>query len=216
MFQKLKKINRDLAPILVSLAALYVAYNSYLISENQLAISQVAVEPHFYVSEIALIEEKTRSVYEREIKVFNIGAPVANISTGVTSFYELDDAGTIGKQWIPINGYYYGSFRTGEPKGLIATHKGVDNATKDFNATFTAFRPKNAPYVHIELNNVVYVSYTTFDDIVKNVCFFNSKKISCVEAELYKKFEMSNSIELTGLTYSKLIEKYNKSLKQDT
>ncbi len=112
ILSKVKEFFKEWMPLIVSIAALYVSYNSYKVSENQLSVSRVSVEPHFYVDEIPLIDEKTGSVYERELKVFNIGSPVANIKTTVRTFYEVDDFGQIGKKLIPLNGYYYASFPT--------------------------------------------------------------------------------------------------------
>ncbi len=125
ILSKVKEFFKEWMPLIVSIAALYVSYNSYKVSENQLSVSRVSVEPHFYVDEIPLIDEKTGSVYERELKVFNIGSPVANIKTTVRTFYEVDDFGQIGKKLIPLNGYYYASFP------IAASRKDLLQPTKE-------------------------------------------------------------------------------------
>ncbi len=208
ILSKVKEFFKEWMPIIVSIAALYVSYNSYKISENQLSVSRVSVEPHFYVDEIPLIDEKTGSVYERELKVFNIGSPVANIKTTVRTFYEVDDFGQVGKKLIPLSGYYYASFPTGEPEGLIATHKGYENATKDFDATFIQFRGNNPNELQVELKNIVYISYMSFEGLNKQVCFLNSTQIDCEVVSSYKSLLNRSYLELEGLTYQKLVEVY--------
>ncbi|MGY6417318.1 hypothetical protein [Vibrio parahaemolyticus] len=208
ILSKVKEFFKEWMPIIVSIAALYVSYNSYKISENQLSVSRVSVEPHFYVDEIPLIDEKTGSVYERELKVFNIGSPVANIRTTVRTFYEVDDFGQVGKKLIPLSGYYYASFPTGEPEGLIATHKGYENATKDFDATFIQFRGNNSNELQVELKNIVYISYMSFEGLNKQVCFLNSTQIDCEVVSSYKSLFNRSYLELEGLTYQKLVEVY--------
>ncbi|HFQ5397130.1 TPA: hypothetical protein ACGUON_000774 [Vibrio vulnificus] len=210
ILNKFKEFFKEWMPLIVSIAALYVSYNSYKISENQLSVSRVSVEPHFYVDEIPLIDEKTGSVYERELKVFNIGSPVANIKTTVRTFYEVDDFGQIGKKLIPLNGYYYASFPTGEPEGLIATHKGYENATKDFDATFIHFRGNYPNYLQVELKNIVYISYMSFEGLNKQVCFLNSMQIDCELVSSYKSLFNQSHLELEGLTYRKLVEVYER------
>jgi len=204
---------KEMAPVIVSVAALIVAYQSYRISENQLAISTVRVQPHFYVDEVAIYDEKAESWTERELKVFNIGAPVANIRPMINSFYKINDYKDVGEKWIPINGYYFAAFRTGEPKGKISTHKGYKNAAKNFNATFIQFRDNNSEYIDIVLKHIVFISYLSFDGIDKHVCFLDKLRVNCSDVSQHKQIDASNVIELNDLTYKKLIKKYH-SLKE--
>lgn len=195
-------------PVVVSIAALIVAYSSYLIAQSQLFVATIAVEPHFYVDEVPLYDEATKSWDERELKVFNVGAPVANISTGVNTFYKINDYGDIGEKWIPLSGYYYASFRTGEPKGKLSTHKGMKNSEKDFKATFIHFRSQNADYVDIELMHIVFISYRAFDGAKKEVCFLNEGLVDCISVKEYRRKSIGSPIDIKGLTYKKLITKY--------
>lgn len=198
---------KESAPFLVSAAALLVSYNSYLISQNQLLVSTKSVEPHFYVSEVPLYDEKTKTWFERELKVFNIAAPVANVSTSVKSYYKVNDYGEIGEKWIPLIGYYYASFATGEPTGLLTTFKGMNNATKDFNATFVAYRDSNSKYYNIEIEHIVYINYQAFDGVIRKVCFRNQILVECNTVNDYLVSEYS-PLELNDLTYKQLISKY--------
>ncbi len=189
------------------MAALMVAYNSYVISQNQLLISTKGVEPHFYVSEVPLYDEKTKSWYERELKVFNIAAPVANVNISVRSYYKINDYGEYGERWIPLSGYYYASFATGEPTGLLSTFKGMNNATKDFNATFVAYRDNNSDYHNVELEHMTYIDYQAYDGAKREVCFRNQVLVECSIVNGYRSSEAA-PLELDGLTYEKLISKY--------
>lgn len=195
-------------PVVVSVAALVVAYNSYLISQSQLSVATIGVEPHFYIDEVPLYDETTKSWHERELKIFNVGAPVANINTSVNTFYKVNDYGEIGEKWIPLSGYYYVSFRTGEPKGKLSTHIGMKNAEKDFNVTFINYRNQNSDYVDIELMHVVFISYRSFDGTKKEVCFLNEKLVDCISVNEYRRKASDMPLDLDGLTYKKLIAKY--------
>jgi len=196
-------------PLIVSIAALIVAYNSYLISQSQLNVATIGVEPHFYVDEVPIYDEKTSSWHERELKIFNVGAPAANISTSVNTFYKVKDYGEIGEKLIPLSGYYYASFRTGEPKGKLSTHIGKKNAEKDFKATFMHFRDHNSDYVDIQLMHAVFVSYRAFDGVRKEVCFLDQRLVECESMNKYRRRITDSPLELDGLTYKKLIAKYS-------
>lgn len=211
MCKKILIIFKKITPVLVSVAALIVAYYSYVISENQLFVSTIGVEPHFYVDDVPLYDEKAQSWNEHELKIFNVGAPVANIRTTVNSFYLVDDLKEKGKKWIPIIGYYYASFRTGEPTGKITTHKGYNNADKDFRATQAIYRDQNDSYIFIELKHVVFISYRSFNGVSKQVCFMDTSLVDCSDVENLK--EPSNYLKLDGLTYEKLIERYHETEK---
>lgn len=202
-------------PLIVSIAALIVAYNSYLISQSQLNVATIGVEPHFYVDEVPIYDEKRSSWHERELKVFNVGAPAANISTSVNTFYKVKDYGEIGEKLIPLSGYYYASFRTGEPKGKLSTHIGKKNAEKDFKATFMHFRDENSDYIDIQLMHAVFVSYRAFSGARKEVCFLNQRLVECETMNIYRRRLTGSPLELDGLTYKKLIAKYEQ-FKTDT
>ena len=208
MCKKIIYLSKNFMPLIVSVAALIVAYNSYSIAQSQLNVATIGVEPHFYVDEVPIYDEATKSWHERELKIFNVGAPAANISTNVSTFYKVNGYGEIGERLIPLSGYYYAVFRTGEPKGKLSTHIGRKNAEKDFNATFTHFRDKNSEYVDIQLMHAVFVSYRAFNGDKKEVCFLGQRLVECKSMNKYRQSPTDSRLELDGLTYQKLIAKY--------
>lgn len=211
MTNEVKDFFREWLPAIVSISALVVAFFSYQISKNQLKISTVSVEPHFYIAEVPLYDEIKKFWYERELKIFNIGHPVANIETNIQSFYKVDDSGDIGEKWIPISGYYYANFPTGEPSRIITTYKGQNNATHDHEARFNYNRENGNSFLNIELIHFTEISYKKFDGKDSMLCFLNEKVTSCNDNILLNSKD-SEPLKLQGLTYENIVAMYNSEI----
>ncbi|MGU5759639.1 hypothetical protein [Aeromonas hydrophila] len=205
---KTKDYLRELTHVIVSAAAIFISYQSYIISKNQLAVSNVSVEPHFYIDSIPVLNPTNNELIEEKLIIYNIGAPAANIKTTIRTFYELNSTKPSTKIWIPLDGYYLASVPTKNPRGIIATHIGDKNSTKDYELTVNYSGEDIQDDITISLKQVAYISYITFDDEEKNVCFLNMRKTNCDNVAPYKELMYKDRVDINKVTYKELIEKY--------
>ncbi|KAB7710346.1 hypothetical protein GBN32_10800 [Plesiomonas shigelloides] len=129
-----------IAPVLISIAALFVSVSSFILTNQQLNLAKVEHQPNFYLKESYLFDSEKGFANETELRIINSGAEVSNFNKKVISFLELEFYADKGRHisHIPVYGYYDTTFKETEPKGEIALIKGHMN-----NSIFNDLYKKN-------------------------------------------------------------------------
>lgn len=124
-----------LAPVLLSLAATFIAFASYLISrhmrqvgKDQFRVMAAGLEPHFVLQKEIRMDDKDFGCSEWLI-VWNIGAPVHDIDVDPLAFIEVPYRvnGKIQTMIIHLRGYYYLTRSAQSHSGEISHHSGHQN-----------------------------------------------------------------------------------------
>ncbi|MCR9966069.1 hypothetical protein [Vibrio antiquarius] len=198
-----------LAPVLLGVAAVLVSISSYMLTEKQLRVASLEAEPHFYLKEVYLYDEKLKKAYEQELRIFNSGAGISKFDASLSTMVEVEFYNKQGKQieYIPLYGYYNGWYPSSEPKGELTLIKGHLNNEKFFDVIWALNDPeftKKNGIVFLRLRHAVEIEY-------ENMLGESGKKYfvdhSSVTKEQYASF-MSNLEPLKAINLSDLNIEY--------
>lgn len=153
-----------IAPVLISIAALFVSVSSFILTNQQLNLAKVEHQPNFYLKESYLFDSEKGFANETELRIINSGAEVSNFNKKVISFLELEFYADKGRHisHIPVYGYYDTTFKETEPKGEIALIKGhMNNSIFNdlYKKTSTQEFRKKYGNVFIRMKHAVHISY---------------------------------------------------------
>ncbi len=202
--KRISMLFKDIMPLVVSVGVAIITYYTYVISTNQLKVARVAVEPHFYVTEQYSVDGDGVAK-DHILKVFNVGAPVANISATVTSILDVNDYGEIRQRFIPISGYYRFIFWEGVPEGLIVSFK--RNGDLAIIGELIGKSSSIEDYLEVNLTHAVFIAYQSYDGENIEKCFLGNKSIECEAVQAYRKGSI-NFVELSSLNHKKLMGIY--------
>lgn len=106
------------------IASVFVAVAANNVSESQLEIAKIQLEPLIFISE-KYLQDDTGVATETFLEINNAGAPVYGFSVDTRTFYTVSTSSeTI---WIPVNGYYYATFELDAVDGKLAEVRGLNN-----------------------------------------------------------------------------------------
>ncbi len=196
---------------LLGVAAIAVAWASYLVSESQLRVSEIATEPHFYIETTLYRDTESNSYNESELRLFNAGAPVHNISANVKSFIKVNlFKEGVWPIYVPVVGYYFAQFPNHSPKGLIATFKGHKNNYYASQLHFSALRPevmKGRPHFEHTFVHVTTVNYQSPFGDRRKLAFLGRDQVDLLVVEpILEKYEKFRPIEIEKLTVDALLQ----------
>ncbi len=154
-----------LAPVLISIAALFVSVSSYLLTEKQLQIASLDAEPNIYLKEVYLYDPTLKRAYEQELRIFNSGESISNFDASLHTIVEVEFYTPQGKQtaYVPLYGYYHGWYSTDEPTGELTLVKGHLNNERFFDVIWSLKDPKfieEHGTVFLRLRHSVEVTYS--------------------------------------------------------
>jgi hypothetical protein len=196
---------------LLGFAALFVGYASYQVSEAQLQVSRVATEPLFYIETILFKNTESQKYDEKELRIYNAGAPVYNISTRSYTFININLLKSEHSKsvYIPINGYFDMTFSTHAPKELIATLRGHNNNyhAARISKLFLERSEKNQTYIDNKLITITTVSYRNALNEDHKIAFLDRNIVKIEEVmPLIKIHENSHLLELSTITPESLLK----------
>ncbi len=199
--------------IIIGIAAVMVAYASYTVSEQQLLLAEVSLQPHFHVETSYTYDQKKEEYSESDLYVFNSGAPINNAEFSVKSFLVVDHEfkGERIVTHLPIVGYYPAQFIHQTPSGKLVTFKGHLN-NENFFRLYREFLDENSKnkfgFVDINLEHIVIVSYRDKRGMPGKVHFVDRELVgaNAVTEKLEKHREMF-PIEIEGLSADRLMAK---------
>ncbi len=216
-----------LAPVCISVAALFVGIASYSltqqqlkladqqlkIGDQQLKLSFLNVEPNFYLKETYIIDPVTKRANETELRIYNSGEGVSNFHKNVSTLLQIEhyrDNGVV-YSYIPITGYYGISYNSTVPKGELSIVQGQGNNDK-FSDVYLEFQTSKLKdkygYAFISLKHSTKISYTNKLGEDGEAFFIGTSPVSSVE---YKKFmshyDVQNFIDLDDLSINDIEKK---------
>lgn len=197
--------------VLLGLAAIFVAYASYQVSEAQLEVSRVATEPHFYLEETLFLDAETQMYNEEELRLYNAGAPAYNIYAFVRTFIVVDlFKKDVSPVFVPVIGYFSAKFLSQSPEGLIATFKGHLNnhySARLHFATLNQDVMKGRPYFEHHFVNVTVVSYRNSLGEDRKIAFRDRSQVDPDDiAPLLKLYWERRILKLKEITVDSLLE----------
>ena len=156
------KIYFEIGSTLVfGLASVFVAVAANNVSQNQLEIAKIQLEPLIFVSEKYLTNE-TGIATETFLEVNNAGAPIYGFSVDTRTFYTVStNSETV---WIPVNGYYYATFELDAVDGELAEVRGENNNSifwEVYSQQLNSDHDANLGYAEIRRMTITRVSYET-------------------------------------------------------
>lgn len=110
--------------LVFGIASIFVAIAANIVSQSQLEIAKIQLEPHIFVSETYLLDEAGIAT-ETILEVHNAGAPIYGLNLNTRTFYTVSTSS--GTVWIPVNGYYNASFQLQAVVGKLAEVRGANN-----------------------------------------------------------------------------------------
>ncbi|MEP4902172.1 MAG: hypothetical protein ABJX82_10240, partial [Paracoccaceae bacterium] len=121
------KIYFEIGSALVfGVASFIVAVAANKVSQNQLEIAKIQLEPLIFISEKYLKDDAGVAV-ETILEINNAGAPIYGFSVDTRTFYTVSTGSeTI---WIPVSGYYDATFELDAVDGKLAEVRGLNNNT---------------------------------------------------------------------------------------
>ncbi|MFA0570904.1 hypothetical protein [Vibrio gallaecicus] len=195
-----------IAPVLLSVSAVFVSISSYLLTQKQVELSSLEAQPHFYLKEEYLYDETLKRAYETELRIYNSGADIRNFKKNINSIIEVEFYTLTGKLtgYVPLYGYYYGTYRSSEPSGELALIKGHFNNDKYHEVYFAVqsseFRDKHGT-TFLSLKHSVDISYTNKLGEQQKAYFLDNKPVPQAEYEAFmSNFSHNNAIDLSELT----------------
>ncbi len=204
---------------LLGVAAIYVAYVSYLVSESQLRISKIGTQPHFYIETTLYQDSKSLSYDDVEMRLFNEGAAVNNINVDVKSFIKVNlfQEG-VNPIYVPVTGYYFAQFPNHSPIGLITTFKGHKNnhhASKLYSAILNPEVMKGHPYFEITFVHITTINYLSPLGDKHDVVFLNREQVDKVAVKkIIEKYNQFYPLDIENLTVDTLLESANEQMRQ--
>ncbi|MBV2123412.1 MAG: hypothetical protein KUF74_18365 [Candidatus Thiodiazotropha sp. (ex Ctena orbiculata)] len=208
------KIYMDVvSSILIGAAAVMVAYASYTVSEQQLLLAEVSLQPHFHVETSYTYDQKKEKYSESDLYVFNSGAPINNAEFSVKSFLVIDHEfkGERVVTHLPIIGYYPAQFTHQTPSGKLVTFKGHLNNENFFRLYREFLDEKNKKkfgFVDINLEHIVIVSYQDRKGMPGKAHFIDSELVSIdAVSEKLEKHRAMLPTEIEGLSADRLMVK---------
>ncbi|TMP19098.1 hypothetical protein CWC02_08515 [Pseudoalteromonas sp. S2721] len=202
-----------LAPVCISLAALFVALASYKLADQQLILSAINVEPNFYLKETYLYDPVTKSSHKTELSIYNSGEGISNFTENVNSLLVIEHFTDTGKtlSYIPIIGYYDTSFTSTEPKGELAIVTGYDNNAK-FSDIYFEFQKSQLKdkygFVFISLKHATKITYTNKLGVAGETFFIGTKPVNSIKyREFMSRWNANEFIDLDDLSLSDIEEK---------
>ena len=202
-----------LSSVLIGVAAVMVAYASYTVSEQQLLLAEISLEPHFHVETTYIFDPKMERYVESELYVFNSGAPINNSDFSVKSFLVVEHESNAGRRetHIPIIGYYPAQFNHQAPLGKLVTFKGHLN-NENFNRLYREFldeeTKKKYGFVDINLEHITTVDYRNRKGVAGKAYFFNRELVAKdMVINRLNQHEGMFSLEIEGLTAEQLMNK---------
>ena len=167
----IKFYSETIAATLISIMAVMVAFSQCSISWEQTKIMKLQTDiakkkflPTFIISAAQIKGEKTDKYSEDRISIENKGFPISefNCKTIVVYNIEITKIPSFHKEvFIPINGYYSGTFHTGKGDGLIATIEGYRNNIRaaEFEWKFSEHCRSKNEIGNIRILRFVKISY---------------------------------------------------------
>ncbi|WP_318826929.1 hypothetical protein [Burkholderia cepacia] len=151
-----------------------------------MTVAQAGLTPNIYTKR-ELKFDPTDQKYNNDIlEVINSGGAIHNTAINVATFIRVRiyDDGKSRFVYVPVNGYYFSQFSTGEPTGVLATFTGYDN-NKKFSNLFRSSIGKGdgSSGVEIDLVRVVKVKYIDHLDRKNTIYFINSELTDGPDAE---------------------------------
>lgn len=159
--------------LIVPLLAGIIAYKANTIAEQQTeilkvqtAISQQQIMPKFEVSAKQIYNPEEQKANDEIIQIFNRGEGVDNFDCQAVVFIEVKSQNKGGKFVefsLPIQGYFFSYFPTGESEGLLYEIRGYRNNIKAFNLQnqFIEFaRKQGRAYGVLQDNKYVKITYS--------------------------------------------------------
>jgi len=200
-----------IAPILFGLAALFISIASCNISKQQLLISEIELQPHFYLEEDYIFNPKKEIYDETEMIIYNGGSPASNISISLVSYIKVgyEKNKQFKKSLVPITGYYSSQFSTYSPKGKVATLKDYLNNEKFFEICNQFFGPAKEKYglVDINLIHVTKINYQDRNNKNGNKYFIGTEIVPADKGKpLVDSYYKSSPIQLSELNADILME----------
>lgn len=198
-------------------AALFISLASFNTSKEQLAISEITTKPHFYVETVLYKDPKSKMYNDSEMRIYNVGAAVYNISVNSREFIEVNFFGEHSRKVIlPISGYYFAQFDNYTPTGLLTTLKGPNNnlvmSKLDFDSL--EYSKKNTiKYFEFQLKILVSISYTNRKNTKTTEYFLDKKQVPYSQISSYiKKYNKTPLLELHSATVESILLAANNSL----
>ncbi len=197
--------------ILIGAAALMVAYASYTVSEQQLLLTEISLQPHFHIEITYKFDSKKGKYVDNELYVINSGAPVNNTTVAVKTFIIVDHEFKKQrlKTYIPIIGYFTASFDHHVSSGKLATFSGHLN-NENFYRLYNEFMSEEIKvkygFVNIDIEHVVEVTYLDKKGVSDSAYFIDRKLVE--KKDILEKLDQhqSNFTEIGGLTADQLME----------
>ncbi|WP_196389805.1 hypothetical protein [Vibrio cidicii] len=195
-----------IAPVLLSVSAVFVSISSYLLTQKQVELSSLEAQPHFYLKEAYLYDEALKRAYETELRIYNSGADISNFKKNLNSIIEVEFYTPAGKLtgYVPLYGYYNGTYSSSDPSGELALIKGHLNNNKYHEVYFAVqsseFRDKYGT-IFLSLKHGVDISYTNKLGEQQNAYFIDNKPVPQSEYEAFmSNFSHNKAIDLSELT----------------
>lgn len=202
---------------LLGVAAIAVGWASYLVSQSQLRVSEIATEPHFYIETMLYRDAQSKSYNESEMRLFNTGAPVHNIVADVKSFIKVNLlAEGVDPIYVPVIGYYFAQFPNHKPKGLVATFKGSKNNYYASRLNFATLNPdvmKDRPYFDHTFVHVTTVNYLSPFGDRRKLAFLDREQVDpSMVKPILEKYEKFHPLEIEKLTVNSVLEAVNEQI----
>ena len=193
--------------ILFGAASIFLAFAANSVSQNQLEIAKIQLEPHIFISEKYLRDEAGVAT-ESFIEVTNAGAPIHGFSVDTKTFYTV----TTNSEsiWIPVVGYYYATFELDAVIGKLAEVRGRNN-----NSTFaevylqqlSSDHDTKLGYAELGRTTIVRVRYETRQKEIVEEYFVDERRSDESWAkEMFRLQSDHLSMEITELDWPEILE----------
>jgi hypothetical protein len=171
--------------VCIGLASLCVSFFSWRTSEAQLNVAQAALTPNIYIKTEFQLDPADQKYNDDVLQVTNSGGALHNASLLVASFIRVRIYGDGEPRfvYVPVTGYYFTEYSTGEPTGVLATFTGYHNNKRYSDLFRSSIGDGESSGVEIQLVRVVKVEYIDHLDQKKTLYFIDSQLTEGSDAE---------------------------------
>ncbi len=187
--------------------AIAVTYYAATLTSYQNNLLHNADLPQFVIEQVQLIDPKTHFATENQVRIYNYGKLVHDLSVEVAAFVRLDDPTIHFRNGrVPLNGYLDIVRSMLEGQNLLATIDGINNNLLFINLSKN-FEKERGSFLVVD----VYFQLAYTDALEDNhidyykLGLFEGVKIDNTEGtQAFKDFDLANSINLQTATYADL------------
>ena len=162
--------------LVFGIASVLVAVAANNVSQSQLEIAKIQLEPHIYVSEKYLLDISGVAT-ETFLEINNAGAPIYGFTVDTKTFYTV--ATNSETFWVPVNGYYYATFKLDAVDGKLAEVRGANNNLiygEFYRQQLNSDHDANLGYAELGRKTVSRVSYESREKEVEEEYFVGEKR----------------------------------------